>query len=254
MLEYIQSHPSIIILPFISAIIGWGTNVIALKMTFYPLEFIGFKFKGFKAIGWGGFPPIGWQGIIPSKAETMAGKATDMITTKLIDVEDQFSRINPAIVAKEMESSILRLSREITNEVMTEHVPFWKLLSNKQKEKIYARSAEEIPSVIEEIMEEVKVNITEVFDLKAMAVEHLRNNKELLNRIFLEVGDKEFSFIERSGFYFGFLFGILQAIIWVQFEANWTLPVGGLLVGYLTNILALRLIFSPTKPIKIFKI
>ncbi|MCH2023039.1 MAG: DUF445 domain-containing protein [Saprospiraceae bacterium] len=253
MLEYIQSHPSIIILPFISAIIGWGTNVVALKMTFYPLEFIGFKFKGFKAIGWGGFPPIGWQGIIPSKAETMAGKATDMITTKLIDVEDQFSRINPAIVAKEMESSILRLSREITNEVMTEHVPFWKLLSNKQKEKIYARSAEEIPSVIEEIMEEVKVNITEVFDLKAMAVEHLRNNKELLNRIFLEVGDKEFSFIERSGFYFGFLFGILQAIIWVQFEANWTLPVGGLLVGYLTNILALRLIFSPTKPIKIFK-
>ena len=222
-------------------------------MTFYPLEFIGFKFKGFKAIGWGGFPPIGWQGIIPSKAETMAGKATDMITTKLIDVEDQFSRINPAIVAKEMESSILRLSREITNEVMTEHVPFWKLLSNKQKEKIYARSAEEIPSVIEEIMEEVKVNITEVFDLKAMAVEHLRNNKELLNRIFLEVGDKEFSFIERSGFYFGFLFGILQAIIWVQLEANWTLPVGGLLVGYLTNILALRLIFSPTKPIKIFK-
>jgi uncharacterized membrane protein YheB (UPF0754 family) len=222
-------------------------------MTFYPLEFIGFKFKAFKAFGWDGFLPIGWQGIIPSKAETMAGKATDMITTKLIDIEDQFSRINPAIVAKEMESSILRLSREITNEVMTAHVPFWKLLTNKQKERIYARSAVEIPSVIEEIMEEVKTNITEVFDLKTMAVEHLRNNKNLLNRIFLEVGDKEFSFIERSGFYFGFLFGILQAFIWVKFEANWTLPVGGLLVGYLTNILALRLIFSPTKPIKIFK-
>ena len=253
MLEYLLSHPSIIILPFISAIIGWGTNVVALKMTFYPLEFIGFKFKAFKAFGWEGFLPIGWQGIIPSKAETMAGKATDMITTKLIDIEDQFSRINPAIVAKEMESSILRLSREITNEVMTAHVPFWKLLTNKQKERIYARSAVEIPSVIEEIMEEVKTNITEVFDLKTMAVEHLRNNKNLLNRIFLEVGDKEFSFIERSGFYFGFLFGILQAFIWVKFEANWTLPVGGLLVGYLTNILALRLIFSPTKPIKIFK-
>lgn len=243
---------SIVSLPFISAIIGWGTNVLALKMTFYPLEFIGFKFEGVKAVGWAGFPPIGWQGIIPSKAESMASKATDMITTKLIDVEDQFARINPAIVAKEMEPSILRLAREVTNEVMTKHVPIWKLLPNTQKEKIYARAAEEIPSIIEEIMEEVKVNITDVFDLKAMAVNHLTANKDLLNRIFLEVGDKEFTFIERSGFVFGFIFGIFQAILWMYWEANWQLPVGGLLVGYLTNVLALKMIFAPTNPIKIF--
>lgn len=242
------------LLPFISALIGWGTNVLALKMTFYPLEFIGFKVQGIKAIGWAGLPPIGWQGIIPSKAESMASKATDMITTKLIDVEDQFARISPSIVAKEMESSILRLAREVTNEVMSKHVPIWKLLPNSQKEKIYARAAEEIPSVIEEIMEEVKVNITDVFDLKAMAVNHLMHNKDLLNRIFLEVGDKEFTFIERSGFVFGFIFGIFQAILWVYYEAPWQLPVGGLLVGYLTNVLALKMIFSPTNPINILGI
>lgn len=251
-INYLWTHPSIFFLPFISAIIGWGTNVLALKMTFYPLEFIGFTFKGFEAIGWKGLPPIGWQGIIPSKAESMASKATDMITSKLIDVEDQFSRINPAIVAKEMESSMLRLAREITNDVMTQHIPMWKLIPNAQKEKIYARAAEEIPAVIEEIMEEVKVNITEVFDLKAMAVNHLKNNKDLLNRIFLEVGDKEFTFIERSGFYFGFIFGIIQASIWVYWGAPWQLPLGGLLVGYLTNVLALRMIFSPVNPIRIF--
>lgn len=253
-INYLWEHPSITLLPLISAIIGWGTNVLALKMTFYPLEFIGFTFKGFEAIGWKGLPPIGWQGIIPSKAESMASKATDMITTKLIDVEDQFARINPAIVAKEMESSILRLAREITNDVMTQHIPMWKLIPNSQKEKIYARAAEEIPAVIEEIMEEVKVNITEVFDLKAMAVNHLKNNKDLLNRIFLEVGDKEFTFIERSGFYFGFIFGIIQAVIWVYWGAWWQLPLGGLLVGYLTNVLALKMIFSPVNPINILGI
>ena len=102
-INHLQSHWLIyLILPLISAFIGWGTNVLALKMTFYPIEFIGFQFKGFKAVGWKGLPPIGWQGIIPSKATTMASKATDMITSKLIDVEDQFARINPAIVAKEM--------------------------------------------------------------------------------------------------------------------------------------------------------
>ena len=33
--------------------------------------------------------------------------------------------------------------------------------------------------------------------------------------------------------------------------APWQLPVGGLIVGWLTNILALRMIFSPTNPINI---
>lgn len=249
MLTWILSNLDIVLLPFISAFIGWATNVLALRMTFYPLEFVGFEVKGVKAIGWNGLPPLGWQGIIPSKAEHMAGKATDMITTKLIDVEDQFAKIEPAVVAKQMGPNILRLARDITDEVMTAHVPMWKLFPKHRKEKIYARAAEEIPGVIEEIMEDVKTNITEVFDLKAMAIGHLTQNKILLNRIFLEVGNKEFKFIERSGFVFGFIFGILQAILWIYWGAPWQLPVGGLIVGWLTNILALRMIFSPTHPI-----
>ncbi len=249
MLTWILTNLDIVLLPFISAFIGWGTNVLALRMTFYPLEFVGFEIKGLKAIGWDGLPALGWQGIIPSKAEHMAGKATDMITNKLIDVEDQFGRIEPAVVARQMGPHILRLAREVTDEVMTANVPMWKLFPKQRKEKIYARAAEEIPVVIEEIMEDVKNNITDVFDLKAMAIGHLTKNKILLNRIFLEVGDKEFTFIERSGFVFGFGFGILQAILWVYWGAPWQLPVGGLVVGWLTNVLALRMIFSPTNPI-----
>ncbi|MCP4438359.1 MAG: DUF445 domain-containing protein [Aureispira sp.] len=257
MLEFLNNYFAnwswgLLLIPVISAVIGWGTNVLALKMTFYPLEFIGVDIKGIKPIGWAGFPALGWQGIIPSKAGTMAGKSVDMITSKLIDVEEQFARINPKVVAKEMEPSMLRLARQITNDVMSKHVPVWKLLSNKRKETIYARAAIEIPRVTEELMQEVKTNITEVFDLRKMAVDQLMENKELLNRIFLEVGDKEFRFIERSGFYFGFIFGVVQMLIWVRFGAWWQLPLGGLVVGYLTNVLALRMIFTPVQPIKIF--
>lgn len=250
---FLMENIDLILIPIISAFIGWSTNVLALKMTFYPIEFMGFEIKGIKAVGWS-LPALGWQGIIPAKALTMAGKATDMITTKLIDVEDQFARIEPAVVAAQMGPSVLRLTREVTDEVMTEQVPMWKLLSKARKEKIYARAAEEIPGVIEEIMEDVKRHITDVFDLKAMVISYLTNNKELLNRIFLEVGDKEFRFIERSGFVFGFLFGILQAILWVYGGAPWQLPLGGLIVGYFTNVLALRMIFSPVNPISIFGI
>jgi len=229
-----------ILMPFVAGVIGWGTNVLALKMTFYPLEFVGYKWKGRRIIG--------WQGIVPEKAGSMAGKSVDMITTKLIDIESQFGRINPKVVAKEMEPRMLDLTRKIFEEAMSQEVPMWKLLSAKQKDAIFQRAVKEIPKVTEDVMEEVKVNITEIFNLKKMAVEQLMENKNLLNRIFLEVGRKEFKFIEHSGFYFGFMFGVIQALIYIPFSYWWMLPLGGLIVGYLTNWLALKLIFNPVKP------
>jgi uncharacterized membrane protein YheB (UPF0754 family) len=238
---------SVLLIPVVSAIIGWGTNVLALKMTFYPLEFIGYTYKKIQLLG--------WQGIIPSKAGDMAGKAVDMITTKLIDIEDQFALINPKVVAKEMEPRMMDLAREIIDESMSQEVPLWKLLGERQKEVIYQRAAIAIPKVTEDIMEDVKNNIGEIFNLKKMAIDHLTQNKNLLNRIFLEVGHKEFKFIEYSGIYFGFIFGIIQALIWIPLRDAglwWQLPLGGLIVGYLTNILALRMIFTPTEPKYVF--
>ena len=58
-------------IPIVSAIVGWGTNVLAIYMTFYPIEFVGIP------------PFLGWQGIIPSKARKMASKTVDLMTAKL---------------------------------------------------------------------------------------------------------------------------------------------------------------------------
>ena len=242
---------TLLLIPISAAIIGWGTNVLAIKMTFYPVNFIGIGVKGLKPIGWAGFPAIGWQGIIPAKAGEMAAKAVDLITAKLIDVEEQFAKINPQMVAKEMEAAILPLTRQIIDETMQESLPLWKILSQKRKEAIYERAAKEIPQVTEEIIQEVKQNISEIFKLKEMAVSHLSQNKDLLNHIFLRVGHKEFKFIEYSGFYFGGLFGLIQMLIWAYVKVWWILPLGGLIVGYFTNILALRMIFWPSNPIKL---
>jgi uncharacterized membrane protein YheB (UPF0754 family) len=229
-----------LLMPLVAGIIGWGTNVLALKMTFYPLEYVGFKWRGYNIFG--------WQGIVPEKAGKMASKSVDMITSKLIDIEETFARINPKVVAKEMEPRMLELTRQIFEEALSKEVPMWKLLTAKQKDLIFQRAAKEIPKVTEEVMEEVKTNITEIFNLKKMAVDQLMENKNLLNKIFLDVGHKEFKFIEISGFYFGAFFGIIQALIYIPFPYWWMLPLGGLIVGYLTNWLALKLIFNPVEP------
>ncbi len=245
--DFIIAEWQLITIPIISAVVGWGTNLLALKMTFFPVEFKGIDIKGLRPVGWN-LPPIGWQGIIPSKAAQMAAKSVDLITSKLIDVEEQFARLNPKAVAKEMTPHLVPLLRQAVDEALSQHVPLWKLYSESRKEAVFARAIAGIPQVVEEIMQEVKVNIGELLNLKKMAIDQLSADKSLLNEIFLRVGRAEFKFIEQSGAYFGFLFGLLQMFIWYFYEAWWQLPLGGLVVGYLTNDLALRMIFSPLKP------
>ena len=75
-----------------SGLVGYGTNWLALKMTFYPLEFVGIELVRIKDQPLGLF---GSQGIIPTKAAKMAGDATDLMTTKLINVKQVFSRLEP---------------------------------------------------------------------------------------------------------------------------------------------------------------
>ncbi|MGB0524880.1 MAG: DUF445 domain-containing protein [Flammeovirgaceae bacterium] len=237
-----------VLIPIINAIVGWGTNWLALKMTFYPLEFLGIP------------PYLGWQGIIPNKAASMAEKSVDMLTEKLIDSVELFERMDPARVAEEMKEEVDALSEKIINEVMLAQAPLlWKPLPKRAKRLVYEKASENLPETVAEMMDDIKVNIDELFNVKQMTIDILLENKQLLNDIFEECGKEEFVFIERSGIYFGFLFGMIQTILWYFVQQNgwmsgfeWTLlPAFGLLVGWATNFIALKIIFYPLNPIKI---
>lgn len=221
-------------IPIVSGIVGWGTNVLALKMTFYPLEFWGIK------------PFLGWQGIIPSKAEKMAKISVNLWTTKLVNVRELFEQLEPSQVAEEMRPQFDRISKEIMDEVMEKQSPdVWRRIPESVKRMTYARISRDMPDVVSEIMTDVKDNIEEVFNIEEMVIQRLTSDKQLMVEMFLNCGKEEFKFIERSGFYFGFLFGIAQMGVWYYLPQWWILPLAGLIVGYATNWLALKLIFEP---------
>ena len=239
MLAFWQEYQSLLIylaIPITSALVGWLTNVVAIKMTFYPIHFIGIK-------------PIGWQGIIPSKAAKMSSISVDLWTSKLINVKELFAKINPKKVAKEMHPEFDRISKEIMDEIMHEQAPeIWSRVPESVKKLAYSRISKDLPEIVTEMMTDIKENIDEMFDIKDMVIKRLTKDKGLLNDMFLQVGDEEFKFIERSGFTFGFLFGIVQMLVWYFYPKFWILPLFGLLVGYATNWLALKLIFNPIEP------
>ena len=106
-----------ITVPISAAIIGWSTNVVALLLTFWPLEFTGINisrnFCGKKQpIGL-----LGWQGIIPTKAPDMAKKCIQLMTRELFSLQDVFSRIEPETIAEIMKPQLVPVIHKLIDSV-----------------------------------------------------------------------------------------------------------------------------------------
>lgn len=225
-------------IPFISAIVGWGTNVIAVKMMFYPVRFVGLR------------PLFGWQGIVPANAVELARKSTDIITAKLISLPRLFKDFDPAEFTN---GNLGRSLDELTDQVMVEtvaaHAPdTWERAPDAVKEQIRQLVRADLEKVAIDILADVSDDIESIIDLQAIVVATAERDRKVIGDMFLSVGANEFEFIRRSGAYFGFLFGIGQMAAWMSFAAWWVLPVFGFFVGYVTNYLAIKLIFQPSEP------
>lgn len=237
------------IMPWIAGVVGWGTNVLALQMTFAPMEFFGCELFRIKGQPWGLF---GWQGIIPTKATKMASICFDLMSKRLIDTKDIFSRLEPSKFAEVMEDGLLLVVDDIVNEVASAHFPkVWSTLPEEVKDEIIIMTDSACPQFLIAFMKDVQDNADDILNIKAMCVNACIENKPLVVKIFREVGDKEFIFLKQSGFYFGFIFGCFQMLIWMFYNGAWILPVCGFLVGYITNWVAMKVIFRPLEPMKI---
>ena len=227
-------------IPVIAALIGWSTNWLAIKMTFYPLEFIGKP------------PLLGWQGIIPSKARKMAAISVDATISKIGTVQEIFEQIDPRVLATHIIDSVDPRIEEYVDEMMLQEYPtFWENLPASARKMVYERVRKSAPRLVDNLVEDISDNIEDLLDIKGMVIDRLARDKQLLNRIFLECGQVEFRFIVNSGLYFGFLFGLVQMAVWYVYPSWWVLPFFGLLVGWATNWIALNVIFRPLHPHKV---
>jgi len=231
-----------------AGVIGYVTNVLALEMTFKPIEFFGPEIFRVKNQPWGLF---GWQGIIPTKAEKMASVCFELMTTKLINLKEVFDRLEPEKFSEVMEDALLLMLDTIVNDVAMKYMPgVWSNLPKEVKDEVIVMMNIESDQFMAAFMEDVKAHIDDILDIKKMTVEACVREKRLVNSIFQECGAKEFKFIRESGLYFGFLFGLIQmAVTWV-YDELWVLPVAGFMVGWVTNWLALKVIFRPLTPHK----
>lgn len=227
-------------IPVIAALIGWSTNWLAIKLTFYPVRFVGIA------------PWFGWQGIVPRKCKKMAEKLVDNTLTRISNVRDLYQEIDPQRIENHLRDHLERHLDDYIDELMQLHHPtIWENIPALVRKKILSDARRQLPTTIHALMQEIEIRIDELIDIRSLVCKELANDKTLLIRVFQECGQEEFKFIIRSGAYLGFLFGLIQLLIWQHFAHPWLLPLCGFFVGTVTNWIALNIIFKPLKPFKL---
>eukprot|EP01025_Chloroclados_australasicus_P012450 TRINITY_DN15732_c0_g1_i1.p2 TRINITY_DN15732_c0_g1~~TRINITY_DN15732_c0_g1_i1.p2 ORF type:complete len:370 (-),score=14.09 TRINITY_DN15732_c0_g1_i1:73-1182(-) len=236
-----------VIIPVISALVGYFTNALAIQMSFWPLDFIGIKIWQPKGSPFG---IIGWQGIIPCKGTKMASILVDIMVNKLLDVKEVFGRVDPYEVTKLCEQGMKVATKRIVDGICEQEMPqVWQSLPADVKTNIYKTVFKDSSSYVRVMLEMVKEHAFEVIDIKHMVISEVEQKKHLMVQLFQQVGSKEFGFLRNSGLVFGFLFGLIQALIYYFYKGWWILPLFGFLVGWITNYVAIKLIFEPAKPV-----
>jgi uncharacterized membrane protein YheB (UPF0754 family) len=227
--------------PIIAGVIGYVTNWLAVRMTFRPLEFVGIP------------PYLGWQGIIPLKARKMASISVESVLSKIGTLREIAQQMDPERIAEHIVATVEPRIPQMVDEYAKDsgYADLWNTMPEALREVVYTRVRRKLPEKVRALTTDVADNIDDLLDLRLMVVDQLAEDKELLNRIFLDAGEREFKFIVNSGLWFGFVLGLFQMVLQLIFDAWWILPVAGIVIGYVTNWLALKIIFEPLEPRRI---
>ncbi len=129
-----------------------------------------------------------------------------------------------------------------------EHPGMWANVPDRGKEAVYSRVQQQLPGIVQKLMDEIGEHIDQLLDPKIMVIDQFQRNPELVVRIFRDFGQKELNLMIAFGFVFGFLLGIPVAFLDHTFHQWWLLPILGVFVGWTTNLLGMQLIFEPTEP------
>lgn len=191
-----------ILIPVISAFIGWFTNWVAIKMLFHPKE-------PKRILG------ITFHGIFPKRQKVFAEKLGKMISSEFLSFEDIEQKIaNPQNLQKLMpmiEGHVDKFLREKLGDEM----PFLSLfIGDKTIRSLKKIFMLELEILFPQLMTSYAGHLKEELDLEQIVIEKVSAfSSDKLENILYQIMSKEFRFVEILGGVIGFIIGILQVLI-----------------------------------------
>lgn len=194
-----MNYPHIIQLtaiPIVSALIGWITNYIAVKMLFRPRE------------PWGIFKI---QGLLPKRQKELAKKIGETVEGKLLSLNDVISKLDE----KDLNEKIAPLVRESIDSFVQkklQQIPMVGMflqgdMLSEIKEMLVVETLHSIPKIVVAFGDSLQESVS----LKTMVQEKVEQfDLSMLEEIVYDISGTELRAIELMGGVLGFFIGLVQ--------------------------------------------
>jgi uncharacterized membrane protein YheB (UPF0754 family) len=199
-------NPGFILIPVISAFIGYFTNWIAIKMLFHPRE--PFRFLGLTI-----------QGIFPKRQQQFGEKLGKLVSDEFLSFKD----IEQKIASPSNLETILPLVEQHIDSFLHNKLPkSFPMLSMFIGEKTIAtlKTAflEELTELFPILMHQYVNTLQKELDLEHIVEQKVREfSSDKLESILYQIMAKEFRFVEVLGGVVGFIIGVIQVLITMFF-------------------------------------
>lgn len=192
----------LIIIPVISAFIGWVTNWVAIKMLFHPRQ-------PKKILG------ITFHGIFPKRQQQFAEKLGKLVSAEFLSFDDIEQKISSPDNLKKIMPMIENHIDDFLRHKLSNEMPVISMfIGDKTISKLKESFMKEIEILFPQVMKQYAGNLKAELDLEQIVITKVSGfSSDKLEEVLQQIMSKEFRFVEIIGAVIGFIIGLVQVII-----------------------------------------
>lgn len=196
----------LILIPLISAFIGYFTNWIAIKMLFHPRE--PFKFLGLTI-----------QGIFPKRQQQFGEKLGKLVSDEFLSFKDIEEKItSPGNLEKILPLVDQHIDGFLHNKLPKAFPMLSMFIGEKTINTMKTAFMEELQELFPILMHQYVNSLQKDLDLEHIVEEKVRAfSSDKLESILYQIMAKEFRFVEILGGVLGFIIGCIQILLTLLF-------------------------------------
>ena len=193
----------IISLPAVAAIIGWGTNVIAIRMLFWPRQPI-------RILGWE------FLGVLPKRKLDIARSIGEVLNDDVLPTDELLAAVN----TPETRARVTALIAHSLTEKIHRFLP--RFIMEHAEDKIRYHLEEVVSSEIESLFAQLGADFSQELQEKKL-LGNLVETKIIsfdlvhLEKLVLKVARNELRYIEIFGAVIGLIIGLIQVLFLMLF-------------------------------------
>ena len=190
----------------IAAVIGWGTNRLAVRMLFHPRQER--RILGLRV-----------QGVFPKRQKALAEKLGQLVARELFSMEDIRKQLQSEEFIAHATKTIEAKLDEFLQTYLMETIPIVStFLGSDMVAKVKHALVECLAKAVPELGEMFMSHLEKNMDVETVVREKVEAfSSDKLEEMLLGIMKKEFRFIEWVGAVLGFVIGLVQlGILWLM--------------------------------------